>query len=270
MKTQLRNTLARIYRSSERVVREGLHLYDSDDKLIADSQQYWERIDRDYIPGNAHWRGKGIFTNNDERWLKMGRHNLDMYRKMAGIAAPNHYPARIVDWGCGGGANAVHFAPGSTCYYGVDITSASVHECEKQLTHEGFHDFVPVEFEAGSPETVLDAITEPCDLFFSTYVFEIFPTKAYGSRVLDIAYKLLAPGGQAFIQIRYADNTPISQPHRWGYAQNLPHMVTYRIEEFWENAINCGFEPQLVTLEIEQEVKLGRRYAFYLLTKPAK
>jgi 2-polyprenyl-3-methyl-5-hydroxy-6-metoxy-1,4-benzoquinol methylase len=147
MKTQLRNTLARIYRSSERVVREGLHLYDSDDKLIADSQQYWERIDREYIPGNAHWRGKGIFTNDDERWLKMGRHNLDMYRKMAGIAAPDHYPARIIDWGCGGGANAVHFAPGSNCYYGVDITSASVRECEKQLAHEGFHNFVPIEFE---------------------------------------------------------------------------------------------------------------------------
>jgi ubiquinone/menaquinone biosynthesis C-methylase UbiE len=269
MKTQLRNTLARIYRSSERVVREGLHLYDSEDKLIADSQQYWDRIDREYIPGNAHWRGKGIFTNDDERWLKMGRHNLDMYRKMAGIAAPDHYPARIIDWGCGGGANAVHFAPGSSCYYGADITSASLKECHKQLEHEGFHDFVPVQFEAGTPETVLDVIKEPCDLFFSTYVFEIFPTKAYGSRVLDIAYKLLAPGGQAFIQIRYADNTPVSQPHRWGYAQNLPHMVTYRIEEFWENAIKSGFEPQLVTLEIEQEVKLGRRYAFYLLTKPA-
>ncbi|MBC6606567.1 class I SAM-dependent methyltransferase [Hymenobacter sp. BT188] len=268
MKTQLRNMLARVYRSSEYVVRENLHLFDSDTKLVADSQHYWDSFHRDFIPGKAHWRGTGIFVNDDERWLKMGRHNYNTYRRLAGVATLDDQPARIVDWGCGGGANAMHFAPGSSRYYGADVTEATVKECQKQLAQEGYHNFVPVPFKVATPETVLSVITEPIDLFLCVYVFCVFPTKTYGSRVLDIAFKLLKPGGQAFIEIRYADHTPISKPHRWGYAQNMPHMVTYRIEEFWEKAISCGFEPQLVTLELEQEVRMGKRYAYYLLTKP--
>ncbi|MBC6990584.1 class I SAM-dependent methyltransferase [Hymenobacter sp. BT491] len=266
MATQLRNVIAHVYRSGERVIRENLHLYDPESKLIADSQRYWNRTDRSCIPGNAHWRGNGVFAGDDARWLAMGRHNLAQFARLAGPAYLRT-PRRIVDWGCGGGANAVHFAPGAARYYGVDITAASLRECHRQLQALACEAFVPVQFEADQPEHALEHIPKACDLFFSTYVFEIFPTKEYGSRVLNIASKLLTNDGLAFIQIRYDDGTSASQPHRWGYAQNLPHMTTYRIEEFWQNAEQCGFTPQLVTLERQQAVELGERYAYFLLKK---
>ncbi|MBC6990583.1 MULTISPECIES: class I SAM-dependent methyltransferase [Hymenobacter] len=266
MPLSLRSIIARAYRSSERLIRENLRIYESEDKLIADSQRYWNSTDRDYVAGNAHWRGNGVFAGDDARWLAMGRHNLAQFARLAGPAYLRT-PRRIVDWGCGGGANAVHFAPGAARYYGVDITAASLRECHRQLQALACEAFVPVQFEADQPERTLALITEPCDLFFSTYVFELFPSKDYGKRILDIAYKLLDTNGLAFIQIKYKDQSSKSKAHRWGYAQNLPHMTTYRIEEFWQNAEQCGFTPQLVTLERQQAVELGERYAYFLLKK---
>jgi hypothetical protein len=253
------------YRVIERLLHS-LVLRETENEIIADSQHYWEQSSHKKR-GDAHWRGKGVFEHDDERWLAIGRNNLDIFERLAGkhwlVAKPRH----VVEWGSGGGANAVHFGRGAARYYGVDIDQASLDECRRQMLEANLENFVPVLFQASDPERVADLVQEKCELMLSTYVYELLPSKVYGYRVLRIAFDLLEPGGLMFVQIKYSDLTRDSQPFTWGYAKNVANMTTYRIEEFWTEAEACGFCPQAAVLEPEQPLVHDRRYAYYLLRK---
>jgi len=126
---------------------------------------------------------------------------------------------------------------------------------------------MPVLVDAADPEAALGRVQGPCDLFISTYVFELLPTPEYGIRVLRIAYELLAPGGMAMVQIKYKEANLTTASRRWGYARNLAWNATYRIEEFWLLAQECGFSPKMVTLLPEQPLVNDRNYAYFLLLK---
>ena len=56
---------------------------------------------------------------------------MKAFARAVGLAHPLE---RIVERGCGGGANAVAFAPHCAEYLGADLGSETVDECEKQLT----------------------------------------------------------------------------------------------------------------------------------------
>ncbi|OON69071.1 class I SAM-dependent methyltransferase [Hymenobacter sp. CRA2] len=268
MANALRSLLGTGYRASQRLLHNSLGMYQSEAQLIDDAQRHWNALStQEQEGGNAHWRGNGVFAHDDERWLAIGRHNLRIFQRLAGADWLSQ-PRRIVDWGCGGGANAVHFGVDAARYYGVDITQASLAECQRQMATEGLRNYVPLLFQAAQPEHVTALIAEPCDLVLSTYVYELFPSQAYGRRVLRVMAELLATGGLAFVQIKYSDLTLNSQPYRWGYAQNMANMTTYRVEEFWELAEQCGLMPQLVVLEPQQPLVHDRRYAYFLLQKP--
>lgn len=255
------------YRLGQRIVRDGLGLYEDEEKIIADSQVFWTQISqREQEGGNAHWRGNGVFS--DRRWSEIGTHNLSLFQRMAGTTWLRGRAARVVDWGCGGGANAVHFGVGAAHYYGVDITQASLDECARQMHGAGLHNFVPVLIDAAKPEQARELIPSTCDLILSTYVFEAMPSKAYGERVLRLMAELLAPGALAFLQIKYSDGTLRSRPYRWNYARHMPDMTTYRVEEFWTMAEAAALEPRLLTLEPVQPLVSDRRYAYLLLRKP--
>jgi hypothetical protein len=250
------------------VLRARLNLHDSEEKIMADSQNYWNQTSRaDGERGLAHWRGQGIFAHDDERWLAIGRNHLRIFERLAGPHWLRERPARIVEWGCGGGANAVHFGPGAARYYGIDITQASLTECGRQMSAVGLNNFVPLAIEVSNPEGVEQLVNQPCHLFLSTYVFELLPSKSYGGRLLRIAHRLLEPNGLAFLQIKYSDLSSSSQGYRWNYARHTASMTTYRVEEFWNEAEKAGLQPQVLLLEPEQPLVHDRRYAYFLLQK---
>src|ERR1700736_5067670 len=166
----------------------------------------------------------------------------------------------------GGGANAVHFAPLAETYVGIDIARPSLQECANQLDAAGFRNFEPVLLDAGAPDTALAQIAQKCDLFLSTYVFELLPTPEYGLQVLKIARKLLNEGGMAIIQIRYTRDSWTSRPKRFAYKRNLSSMTTYRIKTFWEEAEKCGFLPQAVRLVPREKLNDQTNYAYFMFT----
>jgi hypothetical protein len=265
--TRLQGLFRRGYRFGERVVRDRFGIYQREDKIVADSQAFWEDVSRDGLEaGRAHWRGNGVFS--DARWHEIGAHNLALFERMVGRDWLRSRAARIVDWGSGGGSNAVRFGVGAERYYGVDVTRASLEECGRQMEFAGLHNFVPVLIDAPHPERVRELVATPVDLIISTYVFEALPSKAYGERVLRVMSELLAPGGLAFLQIKYDDGSFRSRPFRWNYAQHVGDMTTYGIDEFWLVAQGCSLEPELVTLEPVQPLVDDRRYAYILLRKP--
>jgi SAM-dependent methyltransferase len=250
----------------EIAIRHAFGYCEPEAKLIGDSQTFWNDPPDRSLKQNSHWRGVGIYVD-DSRWLAIGRENLHFYEDFARAVDLKHSLKCIVEWGCGGGINAVHFGHLADEFYGVDISASSLEECARQMIAAGLHNFAPILIDAADPEAALRRVRSSCDLFISTYVFELLPTAAYGMRILRIAHELLTAGGVAMIQIRYSEDGAKTRSRAWGYARNVGRNVTYRIEGFWQAAQQCGFTPRMVTLQPQQPLVGDGNYAYFLLQK---
>ena len=250
----------------EIVMRHAVGLTETENKLIVDSQAYWNNSFDPSRKQNSHWRGVGRFAE-DSSWLAIGLDHLRLYEEFARVVNLKQPLRRVVEWGCGGGMNAVHFGRLADEFYGVDISSSSLEECARQMTAFGLSNFRPILIDAANPEELLDRVQGHCDLFISMYVFELLPTPEYGIRILRIAYEMLAAGGISIIQIKYCEGNAKTRSRAWAYAKNLGWNATYRIEEFWEATQQCGFTPKMLTLLPRQPLVNDQNYAYFLLQK---
>jgi len=239
-------------------------LRQSETRIAADSQSFWARPAGPWWEDQSHWRDGPTFGTGD-LWLRLGRDHLAVVQRGARAVGWEWRQPRIVDWGCGGGANAVHLAPLASEFVGVDVAEETLAECRRQVAQVCDTPFTSVLVEVNDPESAAGMIT-PCDLFVSFYVFELIPTPEYGERLLRIAAEALVPGGLAVIQIKYSDGTWRTRSFRRSYRSRFAEMTTYDLEEFWKLAAKCGLTPQLMTLVPRNE--LDRRYAYFVLSKP--
>jgi SAM-dependent methyltransferase len=236
----------------------------SESRISADSQRYWARPGGERWTGNSHWRAASVFDGGD-LWSRIGREHLELFERAARMVGFDRPWDRVVEWGCGGGANAVHFAPRAQEFVGIDISKDTLDECAKQVASVCDTPFRSVPIDVAAPEEALRQVDGQCDIFLCFYVFELIPTPEYGARILRIARELLAPGGLALIQIKYDDGRWSTKPRRRSYATAVADMTTYPIPSFWQLAENCGFTPEMVHLVPRNE--LDERYAYFLLTK---
>jgi 2-polyprenyl-3-methyl-5-hydroxy-6-metoxy-1,4-benzoquinol methylase len=247
--------------------RNILGFYDSEAKLAADNQDYWTR---DYSNPNlaqdAHWKNNGRFEDH-QRWLDLGKEHLDLIVNFSSIIKLQLPVKQIVEWGCGGGANAVHLAPLTEKFIGIDITSESLVECNKQVLEIGCKNFHPILINSSTPESVLRDEINEVDLFICTYVYELFPSPTYGLTVLKLANKMLKAEGVALVHIRYNDGKTGLRSKRWGYKLHPYVMTTYTIEEFWEKSKELGFEPLGIHLKPQQPLVNDHNYAYFFLKK---
>jgi 2-polyprenyl-3-methyl-5-hydroxy-6-metoxy-1,4-benzoquinol methylase len=266
----LKRKMFRAARLAEDRLRQLLRLNERPERLERSAQEFWSRpIGAD----NSFWwhaRGSTPFAGEDDvKWQMIGRRHTGMWQEFArsvGIQTP---VKRIVDWGCGGGANAVAFAPECEEMWGADVSADALKECERQVQATGAAcRFNPVQIEVSQPEAALQVVPRGIDLFHCLYVFEVFPSQEYGLRILRLAHELLRPGGVAFIQIKFETGSWRTRSRRWGYTRGVAHMTSYRVEEFWERAEACGFEPKTMTLLPKPPEVPDTRYAYYFLRKP--
>jgi len=230
--------------------------------LERDAARYWEHGAGDPWRNNSHWRGGSQFDGTG-LWEKAGQEHLDLYQRLRQAAAGNPAPVdRVVDWGCGGGANAVAFAPLASEIIGVDVSADSVQECARQVG--GAAEFTGVVASVSRPEQAAATIARPVSLFLCLYVLELVPSKEYGLRLMRIAYDLLTPGGQAFVQIKYSAGSWRTSSRRRSYRRDLAG-VAYRVDEFWTAMTRIGFQPETVVLVPRNE--LDERYAYFLLVR---
>jgi methyltransferase family protein len=209
--------------------------------LAADAKNYWSQSGvRPWVADMSHWRGRGRWAD-DQVWTSIGHEHVQMFRQLCLLSARTAPVRTMLEWGPGGGAN--------------------LQECGRQLTDARFRSFHPVEIDAAQPERVLAAVDEPIDFALSTAVFQHFPGKEYGQRVLNILHRLLAPDGIALIQTRFDDGSETLACKHSDYARNVVTFTSYRIEEFWDNCAQAGFQPLSVVLKPEP------CYAYYFLRK---
>jgi SAM-dependent methyltransferase len=233
----------------------------SSERIAADSQAYWTSEQGSTWTSDSHWRGS--LPDND--WQDIGTQHWSLWQTFARAVGADGELKRIVDWGCGGGANAVAFAPHCAEYVGVDIVPANVRECEDQVAKACDTPFKGVVIDGTQPEIGARDIGK-CDLFHCLYVFEALPTPEYGLRVLRIAADLLEPSGHAFVQIKYRTGWRTASRRRSYRSSTLPTMTSYRIDEFWNSAVKCGLRPELIHLVPRNA--FDERYAYFLLSAP--
>jgi SAM-dependent methyltransferase len=236
----------------------------AESRIFGDSQVYWHTSGDDRWKANSHWRDAPVFAGSD-LWSRIGREHLDMVERGARLVGSPRPWDRVIEWGCGGGANAVHFASRAKEFIGVDISADSLRECARQVDAVCDTPFRPVVVSVAEPEKAVTEVGGQCDLFLCCYVFELIPTPEYGERLLRIARDLLAPGGLALIQIKYDEGRWSTKPRRRAYRTGLAEMTTYPIATFWELAAACGLRPEAIQLVPKNE--LDERYAYYLLSK---
>jgi SAM-dependent methyltransferase len=262
VKGHLRSLVSRAIVKAARVLP-----YAQPESTIArDSQRYWQDTASRDFRSNSHWRGEGGLPEQD--WLALGRQHLELFHQLARLTTLQLPLRRVVEWGCGGGANALHFAAEADEFVGVDVSEASLAQCAATLSRAGIHGFVPVLIDVAHPEAAVDRVSGPCDLFLCTYVFELIPSPHYGRRLLEIALRLLRPGAVALVQIKYATDASSTRSRRWGYKLWLASMTSFPIDAFWELAERVGFRPITVTLQPVQPLVRDERYAYFLLEKP--
>jgi hypothetical protein len=231
-------------------------------RRIADARNYWSASSGESWPSNSHWRN-GL---GDEAWLEVGRDHLSIFQRFAkGLDLPPS-PGRVIEWGCGGGANAVAFAPTASRFLAADVASESVTECLAQVRAVCQTPVVPVHIDIENPERAVEGREESCDTFLCLYVIELTAGAEEALRIVRIAEQLLVSGGMAFIQVKYRTAARRTRGHRRDYRRNLANMTTFGIDEFWLRAIDCGLTPKLITLVPRN--RLDTRYAYYALMKP--
>lgn len=255
--------------TAEALVQRGLAsvgLRHTESRISDDAQAYWNTSRDDKWKANSHWKDAPVFAGSD-LWSQIGRQHLDMVERGARMVGFTRPWNRIVEWGCGGGANAIHFAPRAKEFIGVDISAESLRECARQVDAACDTPFRSVVISVAEPEEALTDVGGQCDIFLCFYVFELIPTPEYGERLLRIARDLIAPDGLALIQIKYDVGRWSTKPRRRAYRSGLAEMTTYPIASFWELAVACGLQPEAVQLVPKNE--LDERYAYFLLSKRA-
>jgi SAM-dependent methyltransferase len=233
---------------------------ESDAKIGKDSQEYWSNRDAKRWADNAHMPGSNTFAGND-LWDQIGARHANMFRHACIDSRPT-----VVDWGCGGGMNAVALAPMVGGIIGVDVSDDMLDEAERQVRAASNCPFRKVRIDVNAPEkALLEVGAGTVDAWVSFYVFELIPSPAYGERLLRIAFEMLRPGGLALIQIKYSTGSLLTRSRGRGYRRGLAAMTTYRIDEFWTLAEKAGFQPDSVQLVARDE--LDERYAYFSLSK---
>lgn len=252
--------MVRRWRGQVRDVVDRVGPRHSEQRVIAEAAQYWSTPAAHAWRGNSHWRD-GI----PGQWERVGDDHLALFGKLARVLDRAPSMGTVVEWGSGGGANAVAFAPGADRFVAVDVARASLEECERRTRAVCDTPFQPVLIEVEHPEQAVEHIGRgTCDVFLCLYVIELLPSRDYARRVLDIARELLGPSGVMFVQIKYRDNADRS-PHKRNYARNLASQTIFPIDTFWQIATAHGFTPEVVSLVPRND--LDRNYAYLLLTR---
>ncbi|MGD9096519.1 MAG: methyltransferase domain-containing protein [Desulfobacterales bacterium] len=233
----------------------------SESKIASDAAEYWSASDdSEKIQDYSHWRGKGRWQ--DEKWLQIGADHYAHFINLCNMAGvPPASTQTMIEWGPGGGSNALQFAKLVSDFYAVDISQSNLTETGRQLRSIAYNGFHPCLIPPEDPSAVQAQIDSTVDFFLSTAVFQHFPSKAYGMQILAIAEKLLKPDGLALVQIRYDDKSTRYRSKQRDYKRQAITFTSYRIDEFWIGCVDQGFSPLLVYLDPKVN------YAYYYLIK---
>lgn len=233
-------------------------------RRAAQSQKYWTASSSDDWLSNSHHRNSDL-PGGIATWESIGRTHRGYFTEFAQNVGSSAGFGRILEWGAGGGANAIAFAPDAQEFLAVDISPESLAECGRQVRSVCDTKYTPILVGADYPEDAVASVDGAVDMFLCFYVMELLPSPAHGRRILEVAARMLAPGGVAIIQIKYQTSSLRSRSRSWGYTRQMAAMTSFPIDKFWELATRAGFTPRWVRLVPHND--LDERYAYFFLIR---
>jgi hypothetical protein len=150
-----------------------------------------------------------------------------------------------LEWGSGGGANAVMLAKIASGVYCVDISGFSLEVCIREMELFGQRGFFWVLIDVDNPEEVLGRVPK-LDGFLSTSTFQHFPSKEYTERIVRLIPQLVRPGGYVFVQIRRDSPKNVTPDAALPYAQRAMYATTYGVDEFGDLLATHGVDVEKV------------------------
>lgn len=224
-----------------------------------DAARYWT------ASGTQLWRADSHVRGGVPGWELIGTEHHDYFLDFARAIGADPRPRRVLEWGAGGGANAIVFAPEASEFVAVDVSPAALEECARQVASVCDTDVVPVLVPVDRPEAASDHVRPGVDLFLCFYVVELLPSREHARRVMKEAARLLRAGGLAVVQVKYQTRSPLTRSRTWGYRRGVASMTTFTVEDFWSLAVDCGFAPHSVRLVPRNH--LDERYAYFFLVR---
>lgn len=225
-------------------------------QILSEASGFWNGNDNpiNFIKTFSHFQNYGKWKNK-ELWDKLGLDNLERLEMLKKLSSKSRIE-NMLEWGIGGGANAVKFS-NEIDFYGVDISKDSISECKRQLklVHNRNLDSQLIHIQIENPEVVSELIPN-VDFFLCTSVFQHFPSPEYGAEIAGIAYNILRDDGIALIQTKYGENQ-----NYFDYSGNFARFTLYPLPLFWRLMTDIGFTVLAVTLETKT------LYAYYYLKK---
>ena len=270
MTARFRNAPGSMLRRAHRIatgapdtVMRALGVAQPEDRIIAEAADYWGDDSDPTWRDNSHWCDGDVVDR--ARFGAIGAEHLATFDSLAASLGGRAQLGTVVEWGAGGGANAVAFAPRAEHYVAVDVAPSSPPECRRQVEAICATPVTEVVTTVADPEAGLAALPGPADLFLCLYVLELVPTPEYGMRLMALAREALRPGGLAFVQIKYDDGTLAGRARRRDYRRHCANMTTYRIQDFWTGVRDLVLVPRTMTLVPENA--LDQNYAYLLLQR---
>jgi SAM-dependent methyltransferase len=224
-----------------------------------DAAAYWSESSSEVWLADSHVKG-GV-----PGWELIGREHHEYFLDFARAIGADPRPERVLEWGAGGGANAVVFAPEAREFIAVDVSEAALEECVRQVADVCDTPVSPVLVPVDRPDAASAHVSGQVDLFLCFYVVELLPSRHHARLVMEEAARLLRPGGLAVVQVKYQTRSPLTRSRTWAYRRGVASMVTFPVEEFWTLAVDCGFAPHSVRLVPRNH--LDERYAYYFLVR---
>jgi len=218
----------------------------SDSSLGQEAGQYWNlsRYD-ERVQDQSHWCGSARWDRR--RWLAYGDFHGSLVNRFLREHASADYTGRLdeknaLDWGCGGGANLRALCGIFGHATGIDVSAATVAQCEKQLRLLGIENFTTRCFPADLPGTVLEQLGPASfDFVFSAAVFQHFPSRDYSLRVLEVMEMLMKSSACGLIQVRYDDGSDKLRQKEDDYARNVIYMTSFTSDECTGQLNASGF-----------------------------
>lgn len=129
----------------------------------------------------SHWRD----ALNERAWREYGARHEGLAHALADAVGRPWPPGSVVEWGPGGGANAVRFH--RSRYNALDVSTANLRETRTRYEAAGGTGW---------------GASAPYDLFIATAVVQHMPDRAHVRDMLRRAYGALDEGGTALVQVR--------------------------------------------------------------------
>jgi SAM-dependent methyltransferase len=228
-----------------------------------EAAKYWAAQQDSTWRADSHWRS-GL---GEDAWREVGDDHLDIYRLFARALRISTGPGVVLDWGCGGGANAVAFAPFATKYIAADISSQTTAECSAQVRAVCDTPIESRHIDLSQPHAAAAGLEERCDTFLCFYVLEATAGPTDALAILRIAESVLKVGGMAVVQVKYHTADPLTRGRRRrSYHRLMAQTTTFAIDEFWLRVQELGLVARLIHLVPRN--RLDERYAYFALTKP--